>query len=853
MARILGTNQKENGTLGEELVDEFTAPGEQREMLLENRAKVQSLFPVVFTILGSLENVIYELQEEQGVPARIWVQLQGKQEAVHKAKEYIKGLSDPAMYAKETYPKEMHCIFAGAHGFFLNSLIRDTCANIAVLEIGTLSIQGATELVVMAQSKIQQYVKIFRENGSLLPHKELEVKRRFKCFVEAHADKYTMDLLLLPCALKEELLILISNDPPHPALDDSDLEIIAVTNQAHDLCSDSQAQARPKTRTPVTELMCQLDSVFPRVPESNPTCLIVKQERANSKRRGSEKENACRKKPFSLEEVQSEDSSEIPVIDLVSDAADDSDIIILDQEPISAKTEHKICANFFTSMGYPVDVVEKVIADLGESAELAKLLEEIVKRSKPLSGLPNQQAINLEKNQDSVKQSKPLFRPANQLAEISEKNQEDTDVYVVKTISQPRQEVTTKPVICLGPPNGGPVPKWTAGTSSKERTEAERKNISFVARGTSGPSRRLAHPEEPGPSNQPPVIIVKEIPVKASHTNHSAVPSFIEQRPVTHGGQTKPGAHISGVEVFLNTIKTPYKLELKNDPGRGDLKHIIIDGSNVAMCHGLQRFFSCRGIAIAVEYFWKRGHRKITVFVPQWRTKRDNSITEQHFLKQLEELGILSFTPARTVLGSRIASHDDRFLLHLAEKTGGVIITKDNLREFVGESPAWMKIIRERLLQYTFVGDIFMLPDDPLGRHGPKLDEFLSTRLEQRQVPDTSPPDSGVFFPSQDAFFSKATSSIAPLQPRFFLPNSKPEPAIANLPRPRATVPIPLVTLPPQPATVPPQRSYHETISLKDKLLIIFPEKEQMEKINQVLTAHPYMRDLNALSAMILD
>lgn len=43
--------------------------------------------------------------------------------------------------------------------------------------------------------------------------------------------------------------------------------------------------------------------------------------------------------------------------------------------------------------------------------------------------------------------------------------------------------------------------------------------------------------------------------------------------------------------------------------------------------HGLKRFFSCRGIAIAVEYFWKLGNRNITVFVPQWRTRRDPNVT----------------------------------------------------------------------------------------------------------------------------------------------------------------------------------------------------------------------------------
>ena len=31
-----------------------------------------------------------------------------------------------------------------------------------------------------------------------------------------------------------------------------------------------------------------------------------------------------------------------------------------------------------------------------------------------------------------------------------------------------------------------------------------------------------------------------------------------------------------------------------------------------------------------------------------------------------------------------------------------------------------------RLLQYTIVGDIIMVPDDPMGRDGPTLDQFLS-------------------------------------------------------------------------------------------------------------------------------
>ncbi|XP_075839677.1 NEDD4-binding protein 1-like [Microtus pennsylvanicus] len=101
------------------------------------------------------------------------------------------------------------------------------------------------------------------------------------------------------------------------------------------------------------------------------------------------------------------------------------------------------------------------------------------------------------------------------------------------------------------------------------------------------------------------------------------------------------------------------------------------------------------------------------------------------------------------VFGERITSHDDRFLLHLADKTGGIIVTNDNFREFMTESVSWREIITKRLLQYTFVGDLFMVPDDPLGRNGPRLDEFLRKEgfLRDMQPLLNALPDVGMFDP----------------------------------------------------------------------------------------------------------
>ncbi|XP_059952347.1 protein KHNYN isoform X1 [Mesoplodon densirostris] len=188
---------------------------------------------------------------------------------------------------------------------------------------------------------------------------------------------------------------------------------------------------------------------------------------------------------------------------------------------------------------------------------------------------------------------------------------------------------------------------------------------------------------------------------------------------------TRGGNLVTGTQRFQEALQDPFTLCLANVPGKPDLRHIVIDGSNVAMVHGLQHYFSSRGIAIAVQYFWDRGHRDITVFVPQWRFSRDSKVREGHFLHKLYSLSLLSLTPSRVLDGKRISSYDDRFMVKLAEETDGIIVSNDQFRDLAEESEKWMAIIRERLLPFTFVGNLFMVPDDPLGRNGPTLDEFL--------------------------------------------------------------------------------------------------------------------------------
>ncbi|KFO27466.1 NEDD4-binding protein 1, partial [Fukomys damarensis] len=820
--------------------------------------------------------------------------------------EYIKGICEPELEERECYPKAMHCIFVGAQSLFLKSLIQDTCADLCILDIGLLGIRGSAEAVVMARSQIQQFVKLF-ESYENLPssQKDSEVKREFKQFVEARADNYTMDLLILPTSLKKELLTLTQGEK-NP-FETGGEEVIEVgdalqTEFAQNAAAGPsisrdetvlQEDARNKAGTPVSELTKQMDAVFSSSPDVlfvppvnglNPDEALSK-ERVCYKRRSSDSEERHTKKQFSLENVQEEEllhdgkTSAGNVIIDPSDSSADAENLNLDVKDTTEEMEYNILVNFFKTMGYSQEIVEKVIREYGPSTEPLLLLEEIEKENKRFQEDKEFSPGTMYPDTSKTK-SKSICGSINELTtdSIPKKTQVYTQQNTIGKFSQLPFKVEAKPcTLNCKISNFRTVPSEqkheirdsnqsyvcnanleTDGLSPSVAPPSP-KDINFVSRGASSHQPRIPVFHENGlqqqaetllPNNMkavcekplgccgPPQPKPNCLPLSPTMPLPALPPSVTEARSA--GPSDHIDSSVTGVQRFRDTLKVPYKLELKNEPGRMDLKHIVIDGSNVAITHGLKKFFSCRGIAIAVEYFWKLGNRNITVFVPQWRTRRDPNVTEQHFLTQLQELGILSLTPARMVFGERIASHDDRFLLHLADKTGGIIVTNDNFREFVTESVSWREIITKRLLQYTFVGDIFMVPDDPLGRSGPRLEEFLQKEVSLR---DMQP-------------LLGALPNVGMFDSGFRVPGAQPA-STSHQPPARTQGAPPGHWIPQQPhfslLPLPAQRSPSETSELREALLKIFPDSEQRLKIDQILVAHPYMKDLNALSAMVLD
>ncbi|KAK7795232.1 hypothetical protein U0070_025000 [Myodes glareolus] len=294
-----------------------------------------------------------------------------------------------------------------------------------------------------------------------------------------------------------------------------------------------------------------------------------------------------------------------------------------------------------------------------------------------------------------------------------------------------------------------------------------------------------------------------------------------DTKTVLAGASDHTDSVVTGIQGFRDMLKISYKLELKNEPGRSDLKHIVIDGCNVAFTHGLHKFFSCRRIAIAVEYFWKHCHRNITVFVPQWRTSCHPNGTEQHFLTQLKEVEILSLTPYRMVFGKHIAaSQVNSFLLHLAHKIGGFIVSNSNFRGFQTESLSWKDIIAKRLLQYKFVGDIFMVPENPLVKNRPRLEEFHGNEGSRDLEPLLSA------LPNMDKFARNHNNQVAitSYQPPYWNQGTSSGSWLPQQPHFTSLASISGIE---QNHLMPSQRSSTETSKLREALLKIFPESEQ--------------------------
>ncbi|CAH0551355.1 unnamed protein product [Brassicogethes aeneus] len=156
---------------------------------------------------------------------------------------------------------------------------------------------------------------------------------------------------------------------------------------------------------------------------------------------------------------------------------------------------------------------------------------------------------------------------------------------------------------------------------------------------------------------------------------------------------------------------------------KGSLRPIFIDGSNVAFAHGKNKFFSVRGLQICIDYFRRRGH-KVKAFVPNFRARRKHC-SDSRWLQKLERKNLVVFTPSLTIKNESKVPYDDWYVVQMAAKQDGIIVSRDNFQDIARIEPKLRFFVEERRLVPTFVDDTIIFPMDPLGNRDYNLDEFL--------------------------------------------------------------------------------------------------------------------------------
>ena len=79
-------------------------------------------------------------------------------------------------------------------------------------------------------------------------------------------------------------------------------------------------------------------------------------------------------------------------------------------------------------------------------------------------------------------------------------------------------------------------------------------------------------------------------------------------------------------------------------------------------------------------------------------------------------------SPSRFAGEELIKSDDDLLILKTAEKHGGIVLSNDHFKQYW---PKYQNVIKNRLIQANFIFGELSLPDDPLGKKGPTLEQFL--------------------------------------------------------------------------------------------------------------------------------
>ena len=137
---------------------------------------------------------------------------------------------------------------------------------------------------------------------------------------------------------------------------------------------------------------------------------------------------------------------------------------------------------------------------------------------------------------------------------------------------------------------------------------------------------------------------------------------------------------------------------------------IVVDAPNVAMRHGLNEKFSCKGIQLALNYFHGAGH-DVIAFLPDYylNFERVGELRRQARLKignvrpsQIpDDVQILQDLVNRGfIVGTPSQDYDDSYCINYAKRRGGYVVSNDMYRDHVKRFET--RALREEVPNFLF-------------------------------------------------------------------------------------------------------------------------------------------------------
>lgn len=214
-------------------------------------------------------------------------------------------------------------------------------------------------------------------------------------------------------------------------------------------------------------------------------------------------------------------------------------------------------------------------------------------------------------------------------------------------------------------------------------------------------------------------------PLAPSQSSPSLPSQFKQRQPSQHSSSavSQPGRSSVIIQPSSSARSQSNSAASSEQHSPGELRVIVVDGSNVGMAMGRNEVFRAQALTIVYAHFAKQKH-EVVIFLPKSRWNR-SAPKDRELLDRLEKKEILFYTPTRKTDTTCWDVYDDRYIVAYAAKQKGIIVTNDNYRDLIAESDEFRDQIQNRLLPFTWVKEQFLPPDDPLGKNGPRLAQFL--------------------------------------------------------------------------------------------------------------------------------